>query len=144
MKAQLRELLGNYGPIGVLWFDGQWESTWTHERGLNLYDFVRGLQPKIIVNNKWAFPLIALVFAALNTGLYWALRPILNLATLGAAGFVIPLVANLLLLLGTIRIFQSKKWLEVQGMRATLWLAALLTLVHGALYLGLDYLPKQF
>src|SRR5690606_37327797 len=32
MKEQLKELLTNYGNIGVLWFDGEWEKTWTHER----------------------------------------------------------------------------------------------------------------
>jgi alpha-L-fucosidase len=52
MKGQLKELLTGYGPIGILWFDGEWESTWTHERGLNLYDYVRSLQPGIIVNNR--------------------------------------------------------------------------------------------
>jgi alpha-L-fucosidase len=52
MKAQLRELLTNYGPIGVLWFDGQWEGTWTNRRGRELYDYVRSLQPSIIINNR--------------------------------------------------------------------------------------------
>lgn len=52
MKGQLRELLTGYGPIGILWFDGEWEQPWTHERGLDLYNYVRGLQPKIIVNNR--------------------------------------------------------------------------------------------
>ena len=36
MKGQLRELLTNYGPLGILWFDGEWENTWTHERGKDL------------------------------------------------------------------------------------------------------------
>ncbi len=52
MKAQLRELLTGYGDIGVLWFDGEWESTWTEARGRDLYDYVRSLQPRIIVNNR--------------------------------------------------------------------------------------------
>ncbi len=52
MKGQLKELLTRYGPIGILWFDGEWESPWTHERGADLYDYVRGLQPNIIVNNR--------------------------------------------------------------------------------------------
>ena len=100
--------------------------------------------PKIVLHNRWATPLIALVFAALNTGVYWLLTPILNLATLGAMGFVMPFVANMLFLLGTVRIFERKKWLEIQGLMATLWMAAFLTLAHGALCLGLDYFPKQF
>ncbi len=52
MKSQLAELVGNYGEIGVLWFDGEWESTWNKERGRDLYDFVRRLQPSIIINNR--------------------------------------------------------------------------------------------
>src|SRR5215471_185202 len=52
MKAQLKELLTGYGPIGILWFDGEWEKPWTHERGVDLYNFVRGLQPNIIINNR--------------------------------------------------------------------------------------------
>lgn len=52
MKNQLRELLTNYGPIGVLWFDGEWESTWNHQRGQDLDAYVRGLQPGIIINSR--------------------------------------------------------------------------------------------
>lgn len=52
MKGQLKELLTGYGPIGILWFDGEWEAPWTHERGDDLYKYVRGLQPKIIINNR--------------------------------------------------------------------------------------------
>jgi len=49
---QVEELLTNYGEIGVMWFDGQWEGTWTHERGLPLYEHCRALQPSVIVNNR--------------------------------------------------------------------------------------------
>jgi alpha-L-fucosidase len=52
MKAQIKELLTNYGDIGVLWFDGEWENTWTEARGRDLYNYVRGLQPSIIINNR--------------------------------------------------------------------------------------------
>jgi alpha-L-fucosidase len=52
MKGQLKELLTGYGPLGILWFDGEWESPWTHERGVDLYNYVRSLQPRIIVNNR--------------------------------------------------------------------------------------------
>lgn len=52
MKDQLRELLTGYGPIGILWFDGQWEHHWNDARGRDLYDYVRGLQPDIIVNSR--------------------------------------------------------------------------------------------
>lgn len=52
LKGQLKELTTNYGPLGILWFDGEWEKTWTHERGKDLYAYVRGLQPDIIINNR--------------------------------------------------------------------------------------------
>jgi alpha-L-fucosidase len=56
MKGQLKELLTHYGPIGLLWFDGQWESCWTKARGDDLYRYVRSLQPDIIVNNRVSKP----------------------------------------------------------------------------------------
>jgi alpha-L-fucosidase len=33
-------------------FDGEWEAPWTHNRGVDLYRYVRSLQPSIIVNNR--------------------------------------------------------------------------------------------
>jgi alpha-L-fucosidase len=51
LKAQLTELVTGYHPA-VLWFDGEWENTWTHERGVDLYDYVRGLDPDILINNR--------------------------------------------------------------------------------------------
>ena len=52
MKAQVKELVTNYGDIGVLWFDGEWESTWVPDRGKDLYEYVRALAPNIIINNR--------------------------------------------------------------------------------------------
>jgi len=53
MKGQLKELTsGKYGKVGIMWFDGEWEGTWTHEMGKDLYDFVRRLDRDIIVNNR--------------------------------------------------------------------------------------------
>ncbi len=54
MKGQLKELLTSYGPIGIVWFDGAWENTWTYERGAEIYRHVRSLQPNIIINNRVA------------------------------------------------------------------------------------------
>ena len=52
LHDQVSELLTNYGPIGVIWFDGEWESTWNHEYGQALYNHCRLLQPNILVNNR--------------------------------------------------------------------------------------------
>jgi alpha-L-fucosidase len=52
LHAQVTELLTNYGPIDVMWFDGEWEPAWTHEHGLELEALVRRLQPSTIVNNR--------------------------------------------------------------------------------------------
>lgn len=51
LKAQLKELVTKYRPA-VLWFDGEWENTWTHEMGADLYRYVRSLDPHILVNNR--------------------------------------------------------------------------------------------
>lgn len=83
------------------------------------------------------------MFATLNTALYWMLKPVLNLATLGALGFIMPFVANMLFLYVTLKIFEKKKWFEIDGLIPTLWMAGILTLVHGALWVGLDYIPKH-
>ncbi|MGA3015158.1 MAG: alpha-L-fucosidase [Bacteroidales bacterium] len=52
MKAELKELLTNYGEISVLWFDGEWESTWNEKLGKEIYTWCRSLQPNIIINNR--------------------------------------------------------------------------------------------
>lgn len=52
LHAQVTELLTRYGPIGIMWFDGEWESTWNHTYGQALYDLCRSLQPDVIVNNR--------------------------------------------------------------------------------------------
>lgn len=105
--------------------------------------FAARRNPRVQLPNKWATPLIALVFAVLTTGLYWALRPVLDLATLGVAGFAMPFVINLLLLIATVRIFARKQWIKIEGTLTTLWLSAILTGVHGLLWVALDYLPSR-
>lgn len=52
MKEHLRTLVTKYGDIGILWFDGEWESTWNMTRGADLASFVRSLAPHIIINNR--------------------------------------------------------------------------------------------
>lgn len=52
MKNHLREIIQNYGPLGIMWFDGEWEKPWTYEYGKNLYSYVKSLQDDIIINNR--------------------------------------------------------------------------------------------
>ncbi len=52
LKGQLKELVQNYGPLGILWFDGEWVKDWTYEMGWNMFDYVLSLQPDIIINNR--------------------------------------------------------------------------------------------
>ncbi|HRK23158.1 MAG TPA: alpha-L-fucosidase, partial [Fimbriimonadaceae bacterium] len=52
LQAQVTELLTKYGDIGIMWFDGQWESTWNPTFGKPLYDLCRKLQANVIVNNR--------------------------------------------------------------------------------------------
>jgi len=52
LKNQCRELLTNYGDIGVMWFDGEWIKDWTAPQGVELEKFLRGIQPNLIVNNR--------------------------------------------------------------------------------------------
>jgi alpha-L-fucosidase len=51
LKGQLSELIENYQP-GIIWFDGEWEDAWTHERGKELYAWLRQKDPKLIINNR--------------------------------------------------------------------------------------------
>ena len=52
LKSQTTEILENYGPLGIMWFDGEWESPWTSEYGNELYDDLKKIQPTLIINNR--------------------------------------------------------------------------------------------
>ena len=52
MKPQLRELVTQYPEIDVLWFDGEWIADWSDEQGRSLYDWLRGMRPGLIINNR--------------------------------------------------------------------------------------------
>jgi alpha-L-fucosidase len=51
MKNQLKELITNYHPY-MLWFDGNWEKPWTQEMAVDMYNYVKKLDPKVIINNR--------------------------------------------------------------------------------------------
>ncbi len=54
MKKQLKELITSYGPLLLVWFDNP--EGFTAKRGRDVVDYVRSLQPDIIVNNRCAVP----------------------------------------------------------------------------------------
>lgn len=49
VKPQLKELLTNYGPVAVLWFD---IGTPTPEQAIDIKEWVRKLQPDTIINGR--------------------------------------------------------------------------------------------
>jgi len=51
LRPQVTELVREYDPA-VLWFDGEWIPEWTHEMGLDMYNYVRSLKPDILINNR--------------------------------------------------------------------------------------------
>ncbi len=51
IKLQTKELIEKYNSK-VLWFDGEWEEPWTHEMGLDLYQYLKGLNENILINNR--------------------------------------------------------------------------------------------
>lgn len=53
MKAQLTELLTEYGSIGAIWFDGVWDQPKDFDWRLReLYDLIHSLQPACLVANN--------------------------------------------------------------------------------------------
>ncbi|MGE3108862.1 MAG: alpha-L-fucosidase [Phycisphaerales bacterium] len=52
LRNQVKELLTNYGEIGVMWFDGEWIQEWTEPQGKALYQLCRDTQQNVIVNNR--------------------------------------------------------------------------------------------
>jgi alpha-L-fucosidase len=52
LRDQLHELMTQYPDTAVLWFDGEWEDSWTHADGISLYDELSAKYPKLIINNR--------------------------------------------------------------------------------------------
>lgn len=60
MKAQLRELITRYDPA-IMWFDGDWcgdpatptaTDWWIKSDGQSLFDFLLGLKPDLVINER--------------------------------------------------------------------------------------------
>lgn len=51
MKEQLHEIITQY-HTNLLWFDGGWMKGWTAEDAHEIYNYITGLDPKLIVNNR--------------------------------------------------------------------------------------------
>ena len=57
MHAQVKELTdGRFGPVAILWGDGDWEHSSTTWRAEELMASVRAAQPGILVNDRWSLP----------------------------------------------------------------------------------------
>lgn len=53
MKAQLRELLSEYGDVAVIWFDGEWEHKEPGKlREAEIAQFINELQPNTLINDR--------------------------------------------------------------------------------------------
>lgn len=51
LKHQVGELVNEY-HTNILWFDGEWEKSWTHEDGMGLYAYARSLNDALLINNR--------------------------------------------------------------------------------------------
>lgn len=52
VRAQLTELLTEYGEIDLLWFDGDWERSADEWDSAGLRDLIKNLQPNVIINER--------------------------------------------------------------------------------------------
>jgi len=51
MKRQLKELIQDYGSEIIL-LDGEWDPSWNHPRGSDLYHYLRGLRDDIVISSR--------------------------------------------------------------------------------------------
>jgi alpha-L-fucosidase len=56
MKGQIRELLTQYGPIGVFYISGGWEGDAERFHSKELIQMIRALQPGIVINDLSNLP----------------------------------------------------------------------------------------
>lgn len=51
MRRQIHELVKQY-HTNLFWFDGGWITGWTKADSINIYDYIKQLNPNIIVNDR--------------------------------------------------------------------------------------------
>ena len=51
MKRQLKELIEDYRSEIIL-LDGEWDPSWNHDRGSDLYRYLRGLRDDIVISSR--------------------------------------------------------------------------------------------
>ena len=51
-KPQMQELLTQYGPVGCIWFDGNWDASWNRKNALEVAKLIRQLQPDVMIGNR--------------------------------------------------------------------------------------------
>jgi alpha-L-fucosidase len=56
VHAQFREILSNYGPIDILWYDGWWPFDGKGWQAEKLNAMARALQPGILLNGRCGIP----------------------------------------------------------------------------------------
>lgn len=55
-RGQLKELMTNFAPVDLLWFDGDWEKSAEQWRMKELRDFLHNLNPNVVMNSRmWQY-----------------------------------------------------------------------------------------
>ena len=54
--GQIREIMSQYGPIDIMWYDGWWPFDGEGWQAKKLHAMVRSLQSSILMNNRCAIP----------------------------------------------------------------------------------------
>jgi len=52
MKGQVEELMTNYGPLGSMFFDGEWMPGWRLDMGREIVEICRRHQPGLVINDR--------------------------------------------------------------------------------------------
>ncbi len=86
--------------------------------------------PDVKVDPRSALPVVALVFALLNTLLYGLVSFAVTVLSLGLFWLVAPFVANAVLLFATDKLLKP---FEIKGLSSLLMASGIMTVAHGLL-----------